>query len=384
MFDQALSQWSYSLSVNQEFNSNPFRLPEGEEDQISNIAMGLRHDWSNAALQYYGSFTGFQQNYGRNFYWQQLHLEGGDTTNWFVNVDNRLNRPEYEIYNYFAAHTGLNHLFVTGKSYLRLGANANVNLYQNLSDINNLLLGFYLSMNRSLPTRTSLFGTASFQYKKYLETQTVMPPDTTTSFLYHISQMPGQGGGGGGIGPGSGMGGGGGDYYISQTESPSVAQLVLNARIAQSLIKYTGLAVQYQQRIALIKQDRSLAGLIYGYEQESQIFDDPMGYQGPVAGVELTQILPWRIMLKGAGYYQEKRYLTQGIYLDQENFDETILRDDNYRTYWLTLSKTWNLSFLNGGNFGIEINYQWIDNESNSYWYNYQNQNISAGIQIDI
>jgi hypothetical protein len=382
MVGEVFSQWSYSLSMNQEFNSNPFRLPEGEEDQISNIAMGIRHDWSAAALQYYGSFTRFQQNVARNFYWHQLHLEGGDTTNWFINVDNRINRNEFEVYNYFAARTGLNHLYVAGKTYFRLGANANLNLYQNLSDINNILVGTYLSMNRSFQTRTSLFGTLSFQYKKYLETQSVSDPDTTASVLYQISQMPGQGGGG--QGPGGGMGGGSGVYYVSQTESPSVAQLVLNARIAQSLIRYTGLAVQYQQRIAVIKQDRSLAGLIYGFDRESQIFDDPMGYQGPTVGIELTQILPWQFMLKGAGYYQEKDYLTQGIYLDSENFDETILRNDTYRTYWLTLSKTWNPGFLNGGNLGLELNYQWIDNNSNSYWYNYQNRYISAGIQLDL
>jgi len=101
-------------------------------------------------------------------------------------------------------------------------------------------------------------------------------------------------------------------------------------------------------------------------------------------GSELTQLLPLQMMIKFAAYYLDKNYVAQGIYLDQENFDETILREDIYRTLWFTLGKRFNLPFSETTSLLLQFNYQWIKNESNSYWYNYESQFVSLGIQFDI
>jgi hypothetical protein len=85
--------------------------------------------------------------------------------------------------------------------------------------------------------------------------------------------------------------------------------------------------------------------------------------------------------IKGAGYYQQKNYVAQGIYLDAVNYDQTILRQDIYRTIWATLDKRFSLW---EGNLAIQINYQWINNTSNSYWYDYDSQFFSLGLQADL
>ena len=141
-----------------------------------------------------------------------------------------------------------------------------------------------------------------------------------------------------GMGPGGGGGGGQGQYPIyTDTEAPSVSQLRLWLRAAQSITAATGLAVQYQNSFLLSGSNRYVAGITYGPNEESRIFDDPMGYESNSIGSELTQLLPGSILLKGAFYLTEKNYSSQGIYLDQENYDETTLRKDTYKSFWIRI-----------------------------------------------
>ncbi len=380
------AQLNYTLSVQQQYSSNPFQLPETEGDQISEFSVGVQKNWQKFSLQYFGSYIRFNQNLKRNFYWHQLFLSGGDATNWYVRLDNRLNRTDYNIYDYFIAQGGLNQRLSKGNYLLRFGINGSFNRYQELDELNNILLKFYGSINRSFQTKTSIIGALSFNYKSYLDNnfELTSPEESVTDISKAISILNG-----GGNGPGSGRGGPGhGDgtgagqwYYPEDAEmSNAVSQMVLSLRIAQSLSTYTGIAVQYYNRISLTEGDRSIAGLADGYQMESQIFDDPMGYSGQTYGIELTQIFPFRIKGRIAAYRIGKNYVSQGIYLDEINFNESILREEIRKTVWFTIQKQWdiNLATLNW-----QIDYQWVDNESNSFWYLYNNQYISTGIQLD-
>ena len=164
-----------------------------------------------------------------------------------------------------------------------------------------------------------------------------------------------------------------------EVEAPSVSQFQYWLRAAQSLSQGTGLAVQYNARLSLKGNARYLAGLPYNYFDESEIFDDPMGYDLNSFGLELTQILPARFTLKTGFYIGKKMYTSQGIYLDEINFDESILRDDHYNTAQLSLKKVFSLGQTG---FTMEIWYQWLNNKSNSYWYNYENHFTSLSLSI--
>jgi hypothetical protein len=118
------------------------------------------------------------------------------------------------------------------------------------------------------------------------------------------------------------------------------------------------------------------------YSDESQIFDDPLGYENQAYGAELTQLLPWRIIFKGAYYKNKKKYATQGIYTDAENYDNNQLRNDTLTNAWVTIKKNVASNFLGSKNISIELRHQWSDNDSNSYWYNYQYN--YTGFQIAI
>jgi len=69
--------------------------------------------------------------------------------------------------------------------------------------------------------------------------------------------------------------------------------------------------------------------------------------------------------------------------VDTENYDESILRKDENQTAWLSLRKNIGLNFRNGGQIALYFYYQWIDNKSNSYWYDYENTASSVGLEFE-
>jgi hypothetical protein len=383
--EEAQTQWYYSLYLEQEYNSNPFGFPEAEQDQISRFSMGLRKDWESISVQYFGSYLNFHQHNRRNFYWQQFSLiYASDKTSLNFTAENRIDRSDYNIYDYFTVRGGFSRALTSGQLMWRLNGTVAVNTFQNFSELDNLFFAIFTTLNRSFKTRTSIIANLSLNLKSYLEKDLnpILPEDSSTvssealSLVYNSISGPGPGKGGGRDGHYQ--------YYVPDVENSMVSQLYLSIRVAQSVTKYTGLALQYQNRLNISQQDRSVAGLIYGYTAESQIFDDPMGYQGQTVGAQLTQILPFQISLKTAFYYQQKNYISQGIYLDTENFTENTLRDDINRMTWLTVEKKFPLNFIESGGIGLSMNYQWVNNHSNSYWYQYESQFWSVALQLDI
>ena len=375
------SQWYYSLHMEQEYNSNPFGIPEPQEDQISRISMGLQKDWDKVSAQYFGSYLSYLQTSFRNYYWHQLYLTGGgDNTGWNLSAENRINQEEYNIYDYLSVQTGIYHTTNSHGFLWRFNGAASLNNFLQIPELNNFRFTASGSLNRSFQTRTSLIAALSFNYKYYLEDDipVSLPADTSSNYQTSISSVN--------QGPGHGSGGGGKDgyYYTSSSGIPQAAQFFLSLRLAQSLTKSTGMAVQYQNRLNLNEYDRSIAGLIPGYTTESQIFDDPMSYESQSYGSELTQMLPYQFSAKIAAYYQERQYVAQGIYVDPENYTDTILREDTFQTAWLSIEKRFNFNLLTETSLALQFTYQWVDNKSNSYWYNYTSQYISFGLQYDI
>ena len=395
LLQPVFGQFYYSVSAEREYNTNPFRLKDGEADQTSELGFGVRKDWNNISAQYYGNYLLFNSNAPRNFYWHQFYLNGGDTLNWFLSADNRINRDDYEVYNYFTLKGGLNSLASSGSYLFRYGGSAAYNNYELLPELNNLMFNAFISMNRSFQTRTSIIGAISFNFKNYLNdnpSEEIIAADDNSDISSLLLKDSGNGrGGGNGSGhgdgnPGSGGGPGGGNsgfYYSQESASSTVTQLLLSFRAAQSITSKTGLALQYFNRISLNDKDRGIAGLLEGYDTESQIFDDPMGYEGETIGAVFTWILPWSSMFKASAYYLDKNYISQGIYAGADNYDENILRSDIRKTVYLVLQKKFDINLFESGSITFFVNYRWMENESNSYWYDYNNQSVSAGIDLD-
>ena len=248
--------------------------------------------------------------------------------------------------------------------------------YKQLSEFNNWNVNSSLRFQRSFPTRTTIIGGVSMNYKGYTNADTTTIIQTDSSATDDFSMFNnGHGKKYGRMGDGEFLS----DTVYQSLDASSISQVTLYVRLAQSITQTTGLALQYQTQKAITGSDRFISGLAYSYSQRSQLFDDPMSYEGYTVGGELTQLLPHNMIFKFNIYYTSKKYLQQGIYRDEETYDETTLRDDQLQTYLIRLQKSYA-----GNVFGVILymEYFGMRNNSNSYWYNYSNNYYSIGCDL--
>ena len=93
-------------------------------------------------------------------------------------------------------------------------------------------------------------------------------------------------------------------------------------------------------------------------------------------------MLPRSTKLQIGGALVGKEYLQEQAYVSAEDTLATGGdRSDDYNSVYLNLSKTFNVnkSWLKSLYFSVYYNY--IQNESNSYWYDYKNAVSGAGIR---
>ena len=361
----SLAQFQSYINLDQSYESNPFRYPEAQESWISAIEGAAQYNFTPLTISYTGNYTFFSNFSERNYYWHQAALfSTWENTRAGVYFDQRLNSADYSIYDYYSLTAYLNHSFTWNTVNMYFAGNAVLNTYSELSDLDNYELHSTLRLNKSFQTRTTLIGGIGIHYKSYTTTYTFV--DTLN--YYHS-----------GMGPGGNTMDSEARIQNVEVEAPTVSQIQYWMRIAQSLADNSGLALQYNARLSLSGSTRYLAGLPYEYFDESDIFDDPMGYELQSLGLEFTQLLQPSLTMKASVYAGQKEYTSQGIYLDELNFDESTLRSDQYMTARLGLIKNVSL-----GNTGLSflLEYQWLQNESNSFWYNYTNHYTNFSISF--
>jgi len=389
VFQLANAQWNFNLSYDQEYNDNPFRFPETQQSWISSLQFGAEKEINKFTVGYYGNYSHFNNFLDRNFYLHQMALFGGsDTTSWGIFEEQRVNKSGYNIYDYKNLNGIFRHRFSIAGMVANWQGKVQFNFYEQLSELNNWKLNSNFSFHKSFQTRTTIIAGIGIDYKNYLNSSQLIEaePDTnisqmnfsTTSILNEMENGHGKGGG-------KGYRHGDGDGYLTQNsyinfEDPSVVQLSFWLRLAQSITATTGLAFQYYNRTLLSGQDRFISNISYSYQQKSEIFNDPLGYESHSFSSEFTKLLPLEITLKFSASYLTKNYSSQGIYVDEENYDEFTLRSDKYKTAYLSLKK--NFDFIKSSVFGLNLIYQWINNDSNSYWYNYKNSYSSIGLEF--
>lgn len=392
-----LAQWNFSFAFDQEYNNNPFHLPENESSWISSLDVGIEREVGKILLSYYGSYANLANLSDRNFYWHQFAVgSGSDTTNWGVYAEQRINRQEFKLYDYQDVDAYFNHKFFIQNIINHWNAKVQFNQYQELPELNNWKLFTNFRFQKTLRTKTTLITHLGIDFKNYLKTNQVIEilPDSSLDELNfsiagtsadQTTELIGMGNGkGGGKGKGYFHGNGGGGYLstvsYANMENSSVAQFWLSLRIAQSVTPTFGLAAQFYRRFLLTGNDRYIAGLSDSYSRESEIFNDPMGYESDSYGLDMTKLLPFDITLKAAAYYVAKNYSSQGIFSDAENYDETNLRNDKYKMLNINARKNFDLT----GNLILSaiVSYHLSENKSNSYWYNYSNQYASIGFEF--
>lgn len=331
------AQWDASIAYEREYNSNPFRSVTETPTWIDVYDFSVSKSFSKNSIGYFGNYGNFGQLTGRNFYWHELawwSSSGG--TFYGINTEQRLNSTDYSVYNYNTATAYLTHRIYTSNGLWQFDGNSQVVFYPKLKPFNYTKFNVGALINRAFPTRTTLIVNGKFYYKQYL------------------------------------------------AESVSgITQFYGRLRIAQSVTATTGLAIQYSQRILLGRAAKTITEIPYTTYQESEIFDDPLSYNEQTVGAEITQLLPFQIILKGAYYSDWRQYIAQPAYVEPDIYNMDIERDDKSKTTWVYLEKTFDFTLFSQNSITLTLTYQWKENHSNSYWYKYTVKYGSFGIRYN-
>ncbi|MDQ7063712.1 MAG: hypothetical protein Q9P90_05630 [candidate division KSB1 bacterium] len=369
--EAAPAQWNLSLATRQVFSDNPFSYRSTSESWISAYSLGIQRGFARFNVSYYGDFSRFSALPERNYYWHQLALwSESETARWGVYANQQINRETYNFYDYLTLTAYARKHIMTDNSYITANAAISRNHYAQLSDLDNWEMSLSVNVNRRFPSRTTVIGGVRYRFKQYSQSTTVDGDRV----------MPGNSHGPSFGGPGR-MGSPGFSQQV--VTAPSISQMSFWLRLAQSLTPTTGLAVQYTRQLNLSGSDRYITGVELLDAQESQLFDDPLGYEGYTLQALLTQLLPANMLLRAGALLKYKPYVTQGIFEDAENFNDAILREDTYRSAWLYVQKSFTLSGSALPKVNAYLQLQWIDNASNSFWYDYRSRAISLGLELD-
>jgi hypothetical protein len=347
--ESAESQWNFVFSLDREFNNNPLRYVSAEESWVSSAAFSIEHKFRYMRIGYSGYYNHFDAIGDRNFYWHQGYISGENKkTGWGVSAEQRMNRSLYDFYDYRAASGFTGYGLGGGIWQVQLSAGGGLNAFPNVSELNHKKGWVTVQGRRSFQTRTSIFAGSGLHYKRYNNVVLYDPDDSVSS----------------------------------PTNSTDVSQLVFWLRLTQSITPTTGLAAYTQRRIITGGTNRFSSVYWFNGVLESELFDDPMGYEGNSVGIELTQLLPSEMIMKAAFNTMNKAYPDQGIFLDNETYIVESHREDTFRTFWVRVQKGIALSPAQEIYAVISLNYQNIQNTSNSYWFGYSTSYISIGVDL--
>ncbi len=361
------AQVSKEVNITSYVDDNVFRSPEPTSDVLSDvgISLGFRPQDSNLQFSYSSDFYLYNKLNERNF---SLHTFGLHTFAQFgeqkqhtfyigSDLDLRLNSSDYNYYDYGQLYFYASVLLNMRTYILKSGYNFRYRGYSNLSELSNTRHYLFVQFNKSLPSRTTFIVEADYGYKGFADEQ-------TQTFQ-----------------------GGRGRRYTSYTYTttnstiPSLSHIILLARVAQSLHPKVGAFVQYKKQISLTDQtDYQNSDYYY---QDEELFDDPFSYEMDRFTAQLTWLLPGRTSLKLSGNYFDKTYISEQAYVSAaDTIASGGIRQDSGHNLFISLEKTFYFNKSWAKALTVTLYYNYLINESNSYWYDYKNSVFSASMNL--
>jgi len=383
------AQVSLKFSHETLFDSNVFNNYEGVSDIVNqpNIQLFYQTSTDKSAFQigYDGSLVYFSEFQSRQFQVHQIEIAGkrllsenGLSLSWGMSGSKRLNQADYEYYNYQYGNGFITFLNNTKPFKLfSFGAEGEYRNYDYLTQFNYWTLGGFIRYSFFFQSKTTLIGKLSAGFKKF--TESIYNEED----ILEIVDTPGKGKGRG-WGNGNNENGQEDVNRVVRLESPSqtIFKWIGILRLAQSLGSRTGLALQGEIQKIPGGGGRFLTGQDSGYESNDVLFDDPFSYERLGATVELTQLLPWKIMMKSGFGYAEKAYDRPAYDWDGNPLEDTT-RFDQITSYWMSFKKSIPLkSYIRRMVFSF--NYYNSRNESNDLYYQYSHLIKQLAVQLEL
>ena len=358
----ASGQWSGGVQLGTMLDDNAFNNYLQVKDRLTEVSLQGAHDWEtergNLQLFYSGTLDYFSLLPSRTY---QTHSAGGAYSQLFGDDDPTLlnaggtftlrdNHDEFSIYDHSQVSLyGNIHCPLSDLLRIRGGYAFRSVIFNELQDLDYLEHAFFIQSSISLLTRTTVILQTDLGFKTYT---TPTAEDTQ--------------------GSGSQRGRRWGE---TATSTPGVTQLTGTVRIGQGITEETGISLTGKYQLSLVKESRYLT-FEDGILTDDEIFDDHYGYEGPLASLMVTQLLPAGLRLRATGSIQERHYSDRpafdllGVQIASQRIDTQSI-----------LSLSFDKAFPSLG-LQASLVYDHIINASNDPFYSYRNHALSLWLTV--
>ncbi|MBN1406548.1 MAG: hypothetical protein JW956_02090 [Calditrichaceae bacterium] len=369
------AQFQSTIDISSWYDNNLYRSPEKVDDIVTDFDLQLDYqpEKSNVNFYFNGNYLLYNENNTRSFYMNALGfnytkaMDDDELHTFYMGIDwtFRVNNEEYNYYDFNQVYAYSNLSFNLDWFFLRSGLNYRYRNYANIPDLNNNQFYGFVQINKPFETKTTFIIEANLGYKAF----------AGENFTSYTTSGDGSGQGHGRMSTTS-------TYTTAATtanEIPSLSQAVLLARVAQSLHTKIGVYAQYRKQISLTDETSYVNS--DDYYQDEELFDDPFSYESDTYSSQFTWMLPWQMKLQIGGAITSKNYVSEAAYESIEDTTGSSIRVDDQNSYYVNFTKTFYLKKNWIHMLQFNLNYNYIRNESNSYWYDYENAVISSSIQ---
>lgn len=342
------AQFYLTADVEGYYDDNIFNNYLNESDFINAFTGELGYDFESEQNNFEIYYTGFFNRYydyadksttihkigAVNTY---LFSENDNPFNVGINYTVRINKEDYYIYDFNQISAYANYMHSIGENNkFQLGVIGNRIDYENFSLFSHYQLKAFLRSINSFEGRVSLTIGAEIDQKLYVE------------------------------------------KMQSQGLADEVLQAKLYLQLGQGITDDLGLSAYGFFRNNLSGGNRYFNTTNYIYYEE-ELFNDIYSNEGIETGLTLSYLFLSNIMGKISGRYEIRNYTDLPV-ADENGNELDEMRQDNQYSFGASLE--FGLSeFVNG--LYLALNYNYIKNISNDYYYDYTNQIYAITLGFD-
>lgn len=337
-FSLTYAQLSLNTRIENYYDDNIYNNFEKTSDVVHSGSLeagyNFESDVNNLQLYYTGNLTYFRENNFKSSNSHKLGIvntlfvsEDENPLNTGINYALRNNRDELSVYDLsqFSAYANYRH-FLNETDYLLGGYTLFYNVYKNFDSFTHFEHRVFIKYSSTFSTKTTLSLGSEADIK-----------------LYKLR-------------------------YNSPDIADNISQWKSYVQIAQNLTETTGLSGYFLYRKNLTTGNRYITFTDYIYYEE-EIFNDAYSNDGIEAGTALTQMIADDVVLQAEFLYTQRNFNSLPIAMP-DGTETDILRKDNY--FALGTELQFDLNGITEG-LGLSLSYNYLINNSNEYFYEYNN-----------
>ena len=342
------AQFYLTADVEGYYDDNIFNNYLNESDFINAFTGELGYDFESEQNNFEIYYTGFfNRYYEYNDKSTTIHKFGAVNTYLFSENDNpfnvglnytvRINKEDYYIYDFNQISAYANYMHsISESNKIQLGLIGNRIEYENFSLFSHYQLKAFLRSINSFESRTSLTAAAEIDQKIYIE------------------------------------------KMQSEGLADEVLQAKLYLQLGQGITDDLGLSTYAFLRNNISGGNRYFNTTDYIYYEE-ELFNDIYSNEGIETGLTMSYLFLPNIMGKISGRYEIRNYTDLPAADENGNELDEMRQDDQFSA---GASLEFVLSEILSGLY-LSLNYNYIKNISNDYYYDYNNQIYAITLGFD-